>query len=296
VLQERMQSVDIVARATPQTKQAVLQALQDAGHFVAMTGDGVNDATALKQSDVGVAMGLRGTDIAKESAAMVLLDDNFATVMAAVEEGRRTFDNIRKFTNYLLSTSLGEVVVVLALSIAGYFPLSATMLLWINVVTDLVPASALAADPAVPHVMKRRPRRHDEPLLNKAIYATIAGSVFRTLIAYSLIFWAGLQLGGVTYARTMLFTSIVLHAFTRVLVVRQMDRLPLGSNRALLWSYAAAVGLQLLALYTPLAGVFGIVPLDWQAWVVMVTVVAGSSLAGVYMTRWILKRVPLWES
>ena len=295
VLQERMQSVDIVARATPQTKQAVLQALQNAGHFVAMTGDGVNDATALKQSDVGVAMGLRGTDIAKESAAMVLLDDNFATVMAAVEEGRRTFDNIRKFTNYLLSTSLGEVAVVLALSIAGYFPLSATMLLWINVVTDLVPASALAADPAVPHVMKRRPRRHDEPLLNKAIYATIAGSVFRTLIAYSLIFWAGLRLGGVTYARTMLFTSIVLHAFTRVLVVRQMDRLPLGSNRALLWSYAAAVGLQLLVIYTPLAGIFGIVPLDWQAWAVMVTVVAGSSLAGVYMTRWILKRVPLWE-
>jgi Ca2+-transporting ATPase len=120
--------------------------------------------------------------------------------------------------------------------------------------------------------------------------------VFRTLIAYSLIFWAGLRLGGVTYARTMLFTSIVLHAFTRVLVVRQMDRLPLWSNRALLWSYAAAVGLQLLALYTPLAAIFGIVPLDWQAWAVMVTVVAGSSLAGVYMTRWILKRVPLWES
>jgi Ca2+-transporting ATPase len=295
-LQERMQTVDIVARAAPQTKQGVLAALQNDGHYVAMTGDGVNDATALKQSDVGVAMGLRGTDIAKESAAIVLLDDNFATIMAAVEEGRRIFDNIRKFTNYLLSTSLGEVFVVLALSIAGYFPLSATMLLWVNVVTDLIPASALAADPAVPHVMKRRPRRHDEPLLNKAMYATIAGSVFRTLIAYSLIFWAGLRLGGVTYARTMLFTSIVLHAFTRVMVVRQMDSLSIWSNRALLWSYAAAVGLQLLALYTPLAGLFGIVPLDWRAWAVMIPVVAGSSLAGIYMTRWILKLVPLWES
>jgi P-type Ca2+ transporter type 2C len=295
-LQERMKTVDIVARATPQTKQGVLAALQNDGHYVAMTGDGVNDATALKQSDVGVAMGLRGTDIAKESAAIVLLDDNFATIMAAVEEGRRIFDNIRKFTNYLLSTSLGEVFVVLVLSIAGYFPLSATMLLWVNVVTDLIPASALAADPAVPHVMKRRPRRHDEPLLNKAMYATIAGSVFRTLIAYSLIFWAGLRLGGVTYARTMLFTSIVLHAFTRVMVVRQMDSLSIWSNRALLWSYAAAVGLQLLVLYTPLAGLFGIVPLDWRAWAVMIPVVAGSSLAGVYMTRWILKLVPLWES
>ncbi|HTP11620.1 MAG TPA: cation-transporting P-type ATPase [Anaerolineae bacterium] len=295
VLRKRMKSIDIVARATPQVKQRILAALQADGHFTAMTGDGVNDATALKQADVGVAMGQRGTDIAKESAAMVLLDDNFATIVAAIEEGRRIFDNIRKFTNYLLSTSLGEVFVVLALSIAGYFPLSAKMLLWVNVVTDLIPASALANDPAVPHVMQRRPRRHDEPILNKAIYATIAGSIFRTLIAYGLIFWAGLQLGDVTYARTMLFTSIVLHAFTRVMVVRQLDNLSIGSNKALLWSYAAAVGLQLIALYTPLGQLFGIVPLDWRAWAVMIPVVVASSLAGVYMTRWILKLVPLWE-
>ncbi len=294
-LTEKMKEMDIVARATPQVKQQVLQALQDAGHVVAMTGDGVNDATALKQSDVGVAMGLRGTDIAKESSAMVLLDDNFATIVAAVEEGRRIFDNIRKFTNYLLSTSLGEVVVVLALSIAGYFPLSAIMLLWVNVVTDLVPASALAADPVVPHVMKRRPRRHDEPILNRAIYVTIAGSIFRTLIAYGLIFWVGLQFGGVTYARTMLFTSIVLHAFTRVMVVRQMDSLSLWSNRTLLASYAVAVGLQLLALYTPLRALFGVIALDWRAWVVMMPVTVGSSFAGVYMTRWILKLFPLWD-
>ena len=294
-LQEKMKKVDIVARATPQVKQQVLQALQDEGHFVAMTGDGVNDATALKQSDVGVAMGLRGTDIAKESAAMVLLDDNFSTIVAAVEEGRRIFDNIRKFTNYLLSTSLGEVFVVLALSIAGYFPLSAIMLLWVNVVTDLVPASALAADPAVPHVMKRRPRRHTEHILNKAIYTTIVGSILRTLIAYGLIFWVGLQFGGASYARTMLFTSIVLHAFTRVMVVRQMDSLSIWSNRTLLISYAIAVGLQLLALYTPLRGLFGVIPLDWRAWAVMVPVTAGSSFAGVYMTRWILKLFPLWE-
>lgn len=294
-LYEQVKDVDIVARATPHVKQVVLQELQQAGHFVAMTGDGVNDATALKQSDVGVAMGLRGTDIAKESAQMVLLDDNFATIVVAIQEGRRIFDNIRKFTNYLLSTSLGEVFVVLMLSIAGYFPLSAVMLLWVNVVTDLVPASALAADPAVSHVMNRRPRRHDEPIMNKAIYATIAGSIFRTLIAYGLIFWVGLQLGGLVYARTMLFTSIVLHAFTRVTVVRQLDDLPLWSNRALLVSYAVAVGLQLLALYTPLRNLFGVIALDWRAWLVMIPVTAGSSIFGVYMTRWILKRVPLWD-
>ncbi|MCL4507697.1 MAG: cation-transporting P-type ATPase, partial [Chloroflexi bacterium] len=294
-LTKRMEGVDIVARATPQIKQQVLQALQDEGHFVAMTGDGVNDATALKQSDVGVAMGLRGTDIAKESAAMVLLDDNISSIVAAIEEGRRIFDNIRKFTNYLLSTSLGEVVVVLALSLAGFFPLSAKMLLWVNVVTDLIPASALAADPAVPHVMKRRPRRHNELILNKSIYATIGGSIFRTLIAYSFIFWVGLQFGGVTYARTMLFTGIVLHAFTRVMVVRQLDDLSIWSNKTLLWSYAAAVALQLLALYTPLNQLFGVVPLDWRAWAVLVPVVVLSSLWGVYMTRWILKLLPMWE-
>jgi Ca2+-transporting ATPase len=291
---EEVKDMDIIARATPQVKQIVLQELQAAGHFVAMTGDGVNDATALKQSDVGIAMGLRGTDIAKESAQMVLLDDNFATIVVAIEEGRRIFDNIRKFTNYLLSTSLGEVFVVLALSIAGYFPLSAIMLLWLNVVTDLVPASALAADPPVSHVMKRRPRRHDEPIMNKAIYATIGGSILRTLIAYSLIFWAGLQLGGLPYARSMLFTSVVLHAFTRVMVVRQLDDLSLWSNKTLLVSYAVAVGLQLLALYTPLRNLFGVIPLDYRAWLVMVPVTAGSSFFGVYMTRWILKLIPLW--
>lgn len=291
---EKVREVDIIARATPQVKQIILEELQNEGHFVAMTGDGVNDATALKQSDVGVAMGSRGTDIAKESAQMVLLDDNFATIVVAIREGRRIFDNIRKFTNYLLSTSLGEVFVVLMLSIAGYFPLSAIMLLWINVVTDLVPASALAADPAVGNVMKRRPRRHDEPIMNKAIYATIAGSIFRTLIAYGLIFWVGLHFGGLIYARSMLFTSIVLHAFTRVLVVRQLDDLSIWSNRALLVSYAVAVGLQLLALYTPLRQLFGVVALDWRAWAVMIPVTAGSSIFGVYMTRWILRLVPLW--
>jgi Ca2+-transporting ATPase len=274
----------------------ILQELQRAGHFVAMTGDGVNDATALKQSDVGVAMGLRGTDIAKESAQMVLMDDNFATIVVAIEEGRRIFDNIRKFTNYLLSTSLGEVFVVLMLSIMGYFPLSAIMLLWINVVTDLVPATALAADPVVKTAMTRRPRRHNESIMNKAIYATIAGSIFRTVIAYGLIFWVGLQFGGIVYARSMLFTAIVLHAFTRVMVVRQLDDLSIWSNPALLVSYAVAVGLQLLALYTPLRHVFGVVPLDWRAWLVMLAVTAGSSTFGVYMTRWILKLVPLWES
>jgi hypothetical protein len=143
--------------------------------------------------------------------------------------------------------------------------------------------------------MERRLRRHDEPILNKATYATIAGSIFCTLIAYGLIFWAGLQLGGLDYACNMLFTSIVLHAFPRIMVVRQLDDLSIWSNKALLASYAVAVGLQQLTLYTPLRYVFGVVPLDWRAWLVMVPVTAISSFFGVYMTRWILKLGPLWD-
>jgi Ca2+-transporting ATPase len=294
-LRGKLKSVDIVARAAPQTKQKILQALEDSGHFVAMTGDGVNDTIALRQADVGIAMGLHGTDIAKESADMILLDDNFATIVAAVEEGRRIFDNIRKFTNYLLSTSLGEVFVVLALSLGGFFPLSAKMLLWINVVTDLIPASALAADPAIPGIMQRRPRRQNEPILNAALYATIAGSILRTFLAYGFLFWIGLRLGGLDYARTMLFTSIVLHAFTRIMVVRQLDNLSWRSNPTLLWSYLAAVGLQLLVLYTPVRDLFGVVPLDWRAWAVMLPVVVLSSIIGIFMTRWILRLLPLWR-
>jgi Ca2+-transporting ATPase len=136
------------------------------------------------------------------------------------------------------------------MSAFGYFPLSAIMLLWVNVVTDLIPASALAADPPVRQVMTRRPRRHDEPIMNKAIYTTIAGSIFRTLIAYGLIFWVGLHFGGLIYTRTMLFTAIVLYAFTRVMVVRQLDDLSIWSNPAL------------LVLYTPLRDIFGVMPLD----------------------------------
>jgi Ca2+-transporting ATPase len=295
-LGERLKGLDLVARATPQTKQKILQALEDSGHFVAMTGDGVNDTIALRQADVGIAMGLHGTDIAKDSADMILLDDNFATIVAAVEEGRRIFDNIRKFTNYLLSTSLGEVFVVLGLSMSGFFPLSARMLLWINVITDLIPASALAADPAVPAIMNRRARRHDEPILNAALYATIAGSVLRTFLAYGFLFWIGLQFGGFEYARSMLFTSVVLHAFTRILVVRQMDNLSWRSNPALLWSYLAAVGLQLLVLYSPLRSLFGVEPLDLRAWAVMIPVVTMSSLTGIFMTRAILRALPLWRA
>ena len=158
-LSRDVEVIDIVARATPQTKYKITQALQKNGHYVAMTGDGVNDATAIKQSDVGIAMGLRGTDVAKESSDMILLDDNFKTIVDAVEEGRRIFDNIKKFVNYLLSANLSEVFVILILSFFGYIPLTGIMVLWVNMVTDILPASALAVDPANPGIIRRQAQK-----------------------------------------------------------------------------------------------------------------------------------------
>ncbi len=213
---------------------------------------------------------------------MVLLDDNFSTIVAAVEEGRRIFDNIRKFTNYLLSTSLGEVVVVLALSVAGYFPLSATMLLWVNVVTDLIPASALAGRPGraacdeTPAAASRRADAEQGHLCHdRRKHVPHADRLLADLLGRPPG-WAAS-----TYARTMLFTSIVLHAFTRVMVVRQMDTLSIWSNsRAALELCGRGRAATARASTHLWRDLFGIVPLDWRAWAVMVPVVAGSSLAG----------------
>jgi len=294
-LSNRLRNVDIIARATPDIKDTVLRALQKEGHFVAMTGDGVNDATAMKQANVSVAMGLQGTDVAKEIGSMVLLDDNFSTITATVEEGRRVFDNIRKFSNYLISANMAEIFIIMAISLLGFkLPLTATMVLWINVLTDVLPANALAIDPAVPDIMKRRAKRADEPILNRPVWWLILWSAIRTTVAYTLIFFLGLWLGGEALARTMIFTAIVLHAFTRIMVVRQMDNLSIWSNPYLLLSYALSVGLQVMLLYTPLREVFGVVALPALAWAVLVPIVMISSTIGVYHSRWILRRTPMW--
>ena len=149
-LENKINSIDIIARATPTVKLRALKAVRKKKHFAAMTGDGVNDSPALKQADVGIAMGLRGTDAAKQASGLVLLDDNYATIISAIEEGRRIFDNIRKFVNYLLTCNIGEVLTVLLGALWGIQPLTAIMVLWINILTDVLPAIALGIDPANP--------------------------------------------------------------------------------------------------------------------------------------------------
>ncbi|HEX2765078.1 MAG TPA: cation-transporting P-type ATPase [Candidatus Limnocylindria bacterium] len=257
----------IFARVEPRHKLRVLRALRERNHVVVMTGDGVNDAPALKGAHVGIAMGVRGTDVARDASDMVLLDDNFATIVAAIEEGRRIAANIKKFLNYLLTGNFAEVLVILVASLLGHLPITAVQILWVNLVTDSGPALALAVDPAAPDQMRQPPRRG--PIIGRAMLALVGG--IGALIAAIVLatFFIGLALFDVETARTMTFTALVAQEYLRLAVIRVQEGLPLGSNRWLVLAVAISLGLQALLLFTPVGSVFGVVPLEPMAWAVI---------------------------
>lgn len=295
-LSRKVPDIDIVARATPITKLRVLKALQGNKHFAAMTGDGVNDSPALKQADVGVAMGLRGTDAAKEAAGLVLLDDNYSTIVSAIEEGRRIFDNIRKFVNYLLTCNIGEVLTVMLGALWGLPPVTAIMVLWVNILTDVLPAIALAIDPPNPGLMKRKPRPHDEAIMNKPLLLT---TLFIGLKKGFMLFgvflagyyWLGKALpdqARLEYAQTMAFTGIILYSFVRIFVIRTFDTLKFWSNPWLVISLGVAVLLQLFIIYTPeVNNFFGLERLSLAAWGILVGMAAVAGVLGVKISRWV---------
>jgi Ca2+-transporting ATPase len=245
----------VYARVSPEHKLRIVESLQDRGHIVAMTGDGVNDSPALKKADIGVAMGITGTDVAKEAADMVLLDDNFATIVAAVEEGRMIYDNIRKFIRYILTTNSGEIWVMLLAPFLGMpLPLLPLQILWMNLVTDGLPALALGVEPAETDTMRRPPRPPQE-------------GVFARGIGRHVI-WVGLLMGlsslGVGYAywqsndprwQTMVFTTLTLSQMAHVVAIRSerlsVFRIGIFSNRPLVGAVALTVILQLLLVYLP---------------------------------------------
>jgi Ca2+-transporting ATPase len=252
--EQRVEDVRVYARVAPEQKLKIVEALQDKGEFVAMTGDGVNDAPALARADIGVAMGITGTDVAKEAADMILLDDNFASIVSSVREGRRIFDNIRKFIKYTMTSNSGEIWTILLAPLFGMpIPLLPIHILWINLVTDGLPGLALAAEPHEKNIMERPPRAPKE-------------SIFADGLGIHLL-WVGLLMGAaslVTQAvateldlhwQTMVFTVLCFSQMGHALAVRS-DRQSLFaqglmSNRPLLGAVFLTVLLQLATIYLP---------------------------------------------
>lgn len=242
--EREVETIDVYARVSPAHKLRVVTALQKNGHIVAMTGDGVNDAPALKKADIGVAMGITGTDVTKEAAAMTLTDDNFASIVAAVEEGRGIFGNIKKYLMYLLSSNIGEIGLMAGAALLGLpLPLTAVQILYVNLATDGLPALALAVDPPEPDLMRRKPRNHRTGIFTRPVITLmIVGGVWSALVNLSLFAWALTSGRSAAEAMAMTFVSLVLIQFLKAYNFRS-DRLsvlnrPFANtwlNRAIAW-------------------------------------------------------------
>jgi Ca2+-transporting ATPase len=243
----------LVARAEPADKMRIVALLQAQGQIVAMTGDGVNDAPALEQADIGIAMGIRGTDVAKDAADLVLLDDNFATIIAAIREGRRQFDNLRKFVRYLLSSNAGEVVALVCnIIIGGPLIFLATQILWMNLITDGLTAVALGLEKTEAGQMEEPPRPMNAPILGWSGVAVIAVFGLYTGLSSLWIFWSLLPTDE-TLARTAAFTAMVVFEKFSVFAFRSLrapcSRIGWTSNPFLLLALAVTLGAQIAAVY-----------------------------------------------
>jgi Ca2+-transporting ATPase len=267
--EEVVESVAVYARVAPEHKLRIVRALKKKGHIVAMTGDGVNDAPALKQADIGVAMGITGTDVTKEAADMVLADDNFATIVTAVEGGRAIYDNIRKFSFFLLRSNFDELVVIGAFALLGLeLPLSPGMILWINLFTDGGPALALSKDPPQEDVMSRPPRNPDEGILYGRI-ASILATFVTQFVGTGLLFYVAHYVWGrpLGEAQAMAFVQATLQELVIVWNCRSEKRnafrVGFTSNKFLL---IAVVVSALLTVVIPYTGLFGTEPLSLMDW------------------------------
>jgi P-type Ca2+ transporter type 2C len=250
-----VEEVPVYARVSPENKLSIVEALQEKGHIVAMTGDGVNDAPALKKANIGVAMGITGTDVSKEAADMVLTDDNFATIVAAVEQGRVIYDNIRKFIKYLLTSNSGEILVMLMGPFVGLgLPLVPLQILWINLVTDGLPALAVSAEPAERGTMRRPPRPPSESVFARGLGRHIlwVGALMAIVSLATGVWYSQVE---PEIWQTMLFTTLTLSQLAHVMAIRSGDeslfRVGLLSNKPLLGAVAITFLLQLVAIYTP---------------------------------------------
>lgn len=294
--EEVVEHIRVYARVSPEQKLNIVKALQKKNHFLAMTGDGVNDAPALKRANIGVAMGITGTDVSKEASHMILLDDNFATIVKAVREGRRIYDNIRKFIKYILTGNSAEIWTILLAPLVGLpLPLLPIHILWINLVTDGLPALALAVEPEEKGIMQRPPRRPDE-------------SIFAGSLGYHIL-WVGLLIGVLTIGtqayeilyvknndhwQTMVFTVLCLSQMWHVLAIRseQQSLFSQGifTNKLLLGAVFLTFLLQLAIIYVPfLNGFFNTAPLTWDE-LLEAIVMSSVVFFAVEVEKWLKRR------
>lgn len=287
--------VSVYARTSPEHKLRLISVLQDKEQIVAMTGDGINDAPALRWANIGVAMGIAGTDVTKEAADVVLTDDNYATIVAAVEEGRVIYDNIRKFIRYLLATNSGEILTVFIAVLAGFpIPLLAIQILWINLVTDGLPALALGVEPAEPGVMSRPPRHPRESVFARGLWQHIVWvGVLMALGTLGVMIW-GLANYPLDTTRTMVFLTLASFQMFHVLAIRSelesIFAIGLFSNIYLAGAVLLTFVMQLAVTYLPLLQpAFSTTPLDWLQLSVCL-VVAGSVFWAVEIEKWLMRR------
>jgi Ca2+-transporting ATPase len=273
-LQEIVQDTDVFARVSPEHKLRIVNALRSNGEIVAMTGDGVNDAPAIKQADIGVAMGITGTDVAKETADMVLTDDNYASIVSAIEQGRIIYSNIRKFVYFLLSCNMAEILVIFLATIFGWpSPLTAIQLLWLNLVTDGAPALALSTEKGDPDIMEQKPRPVKEPIINRymqvgIVIQTVAITTV-TLLAYYIGRYTDPQ--HIEFAETMAFVTLscseLLRAYTARSEYYPLLKIGMFGNKFMNYAILSSLVLIMLVVYVPfLQTIFNTQPMGWVQW------------------------------
>jgi Ca2+-transporting ATPase len=291
----RVKDTDVFARVSPEHKVRIVEAFKAAGHVVAMTGDGVNDAPALKRASIGVAMGITGTDVSKQTADMVLTDDNYVSIVSAVEQGRIIYSNIRKFVFYLLSCNVAEIAIIFIATLMGWpLPLTAIQLLWMNLLTDGAPALALGLEKGDPDIMERPPRPPAEPIINRIMIIRI-GVMTVALTATTLIaFWLGMAWHGVDLAETMAFVALAMAELPIAYTTRSerypLFRLGVFSNVWMQRAVGLSVALLLAVIYVPfLNEPFNTVPLTLQHWSVLLPLILTPAAVS-EITKWFVRR------
>jgi len=282
--EKNVEKYAVYARVNPEHKIRIVQALKAHGHQVAMTGDGVNDAPAIKAADIGIAMGMNGTDAAKEAADLILLDDEFLTIIDAIEEGRGIFDNVRKFVNYLLSANIAEVITIVGgVVIFNNLVLTAAQLLFINIATDGLPAVALGSDPAEKGIMRFKPFRFQSAIITKRIWWEMF--IFGLLMSIALLlhyWWIAEHAGDTTRAVSVAFSAMVVYEMVRLIGIRSDYKIEWFSNPWLSVAIAGSFGLLFLVLFVgPLADIFGVKPILGIDWLI----IAGVSIGLIFVMK-----------